>query len=87
MTAASDIRPSHADLNALFACTPMTVETRRAVIDALEGAALLRGGTPPLATDPKGRLLVGEVNRALGKFDVSTRTQVMAVLSSVGALA
>jgi hypothetical protein len=90
MTTASDIRPSHADLDALFACTSMTVETRHAVIDALASAALLRGSAPPLtavAADCKGRLSVGDVDRALEKFDELTRTQVMAVLSSVGALA
>jgi len=41
--AASDIRPSHADLNALLASTSLAVETRRAVIDELGSADLLRG--------------------------------------------
>jgi len=84
---ASDIRPSHADLNALLAFTSLTAETRRAVIDALGDAALLWGSTKLAATDPKGRLSIGEVGRALEKFDELARTQVMAVLSSVGALA
>jgi hypothetical protein len=90
MNTASDIRPSHADLDALLASIPLTVETRRAVIDALGRAALLWGSTPlraAAAADPKGRLSVGEVGRALEKFDELTQAQVMAVLSSVGALA
>ena len=73
-----------------WASEMMTVETRRVVIDALGSAALLWGSTPRLAAaaiDPKGRLSVGVVDRALEKFDQLTRTQVMAVLSSVGALA
>jgi hypothetical protein len=65
MATASDIRPSHADLDALLASTSLTVEARRAVIDALGSAALLWGGKPPLAavaTDPKGRLSIGDVD-------------------------
>jgi hypothetical protein len=90
MATASDIRPSHADLDALLASTSLSVETRRAVIDALGEAALLWGSTLPLtaaAADPKGRLSIGDVDRALEKFDELTRAQVIAVLSSVGALA
>ncbi len=87
MTTASDIRPSQADLDALLASTSLTAVTRRAVIDALENADLLWGSKPPLAADSQGRLLASEVNCALEKFDESTRTQVMAVLSSVSALA
>jgi len=45
------------------------------------------GGTPPAAADPKGRLSIGEVDRVLEKFDELTSTHVIAVLSSVGALA
>jgi hypothetical protein len=90
MTATSDIRPSHADLDALLASTPLTAESRRAVIDALGSADLLWGGASALnaaTTDPKGRLLIGEVHRALEKFDDSVRTHVITVLSGVGALA
>lgn len=85
-----DIRPSHGDINALLMSTSLTTETRRAVIDALASAGLLWGSTPALsaaAADPKGRLLVGEVDRALEKFDDLVRTRVTTVLSSVGALA
>lgn len=90
MTTAADIRPSHADLNALLASTSLTVETRRAVIDALGNAALLWGSKPlpaVAASDPKGRLSIGEAGRALEKFDESIRALVINVLSSVGALA
>ena len=89
MVAGSDIRPSHGDLNALLMSTSLTAETRRAVIDALGSADLLWGSATALSsahTDPMGRLMIVEVNRALEKFDASVRTQVITVLSSVGAL-
>jgi hypothetical protein len=51
------------------------------------GLSACRKDRTAAATDPKGRLLIGEVDRALEKFDELTRTQVIAVLSSVGTLA
>ena len=84
-----DIRPSHGDINALLMSTSLTTETRRAVIDALASAGLLWGSTPALsaaAADPE-HVFVGEVDRALEKFDDLVRTRVTTVLSSVGALA
>ncbi len=61
----SDIRPTRLDIDALLASTSLTVEVRRAVIDALEDAALLSGSKLPIApADPTGRLVSGWVDRA-----------------------
>ena len=89
MIAVSDIRPMRSDIDALLASASLTVEMRRAVIDALEDAALLSGSKLPiLEADPTGRLVSGRVDRAaLEKFDETTRTQVITVLSGVGDLA
>jgi hypothetical protein len=83
----SDLRPSRLDIGALLKGTSLDVTTRRAVIDALEGRALLFGSETSIPPDVNGRLSASDLDVALAKFDEQTRTIVKSVLSQVGALA
>jgi hypothetical protein len=60
--------------------------TRRAVVDALEGRALLFGSEAPsgISPDANGRLSTSDLGVALAKFDEQTRTIVKSVLLQVG---
>ena len=82
----SDLRPSRLDIDALLNGTSLDVTTRRAVVDALEGRALLFG-SEATCIDVNGHLSVGDLDVALAEFDELTRTIVKSVLSQVGALA
>jgi hypothetical protein len=85
----SDLRPSRLDIDALLNGTSFDVKTRRAVVDALEGRALLFGGEAPSSVSPdaNGRLSNSDLDAALAEFDEQTRITVKFVLSQVGALA
>jgi hypothetical protein len=84
----SDLRPSRLDIDVLLTGTSLEVTTRRAVIDALEGRALLFGSeAPSIPPDANGRLSTKDLDVALAEFDEQTRTIVKSVLSQVGALA
>ena len=83
----SDLRPSRLDIGALLKGTSLDVTTRRAVVDALEGRALLFGREASIPPNANGRLSTSELDVALAEFDEQTRTIVKSVLSPVGALA
>ena len=82
-----DLRPSRLDIDALLNGTSLDVITRRAVVDALEGRALLFGSEArSIPPDANGRLSTSDLDVALAEFDEQTRTIVKSVLSQVGAL-
>ena len=70
-----DLRPSRLDIDALLNGTSLDVTTRRAVVDALEGRALLFGSEAPsgIPPDANGRLSTNELEQIPVNFTHSQR--------------
>jgi hypothetical protein len=65
-----DLRPPRLDIDALLNGTSLDFTTRRAVVDALEGRALLFGSeAPSIPPDANGRPSISDLDVALAEFD------------------